>query len=426
MQTVLVVWEHGGNLGHLARVLPIVCELRLRGCAVVVATAHPVETARYFTDSGVSLIQTPPIALQAAVGERFLTPAEITLNCGFSDRAIARRAVMAWLACFSRLKPDAILVDASPIAAFAANFVKIPLMMIGHGFELPPAQPGLNFAPWLAEVPVPKIAAEQRLRSTLDQLTCELSINSAHEKRLDQNQHFKIQPSSQTALCTWPELDHFERTNKDGRFMGPIWSDIPGAHAANWPDKGGPKVLCYLGLNDRRYDLLFQALVQKGANVLVVSPSGDPQVCEATRSWGIVVHQTPIRLADVLENCSAVICNGGMGLVSMALHAGKPLMLVPHQLEQALLCYRLLNRGLAVGTLSLNHKAQVKARVNALLDDGAFLQRVKKLAQRYAPFTPALVVKQVVDRLLRTGGDAAFPVWPLEMVMGLAPQEVAP
>jgi UDP:flavonoid glycosyltransferase YjiC (YdhE family) len=44
---VLIVWEHGGNLGHLFRLLPIAGALKEVGYEVVFAVADVLAARRY-------------------------------------------------------------------------------------------------------------------------------------------------------------------------------------------------------------------------------------------------------------------------------------------------------------------------------------------------------------------------------------------
>jgi hypothetical protein len=207
-------------------------------------------------------------------------------------------------------------------------------------------------------------------------------------------------------LCTWPELDHFERALPEPAYVGPIWHALPTAAAVAWPDKPGPKVLCYLTLQDKRHDFLWRALQKQKANVVVVSPGGLPWACDAARGWGMTVHTQPLELSVLMPACDAVISNGGMGLTSMALHAGKPLMLLPTQLEQALLTYQLLQKGLVISTMRHQHQLQVQARVEQLLHDAGLKLRAAEFASNYAWFKPQMAVDRVTNMLVSSAGSA--------------------
>ena len=408
LQPVLVVWEHGGNLGHLARLLPVARALRERGHPVVFAVAQPRAVAPLLANTGVTIVQAPQVSLALPFTTSAVCPADIWLRCGFASPPHAKACVAQWLALFDKVKPAAILVDASPVALYAALVAGIHSVALGHGFELPPPLSGLSFAPWQDELAHGVSHSERVLESALAGLAASLVGERPPAQRGDgglarARSVGAILRLSRQTLCTWPELDHFDRmadAADPADFVGPIWNDLPGAQTVSWPDKPGAKVLCYLALTDKRYDFLWHALQIHGANVLAVSPSGLDWVCESTRGWGVAICQRPVTLMGLLPECDAVIGHGGMGLTSMALQAGKPLMLLPMQLEQGLLAYQLAQRGLAISTLNNLNKAQVQARVTQLLQDTALRKRANRLAARYAGFAPKQAIDRVVAKLL--------------------------
>ena len=405
MNAVWVVWEHGGQLGHVARLIPVVCALRAKGHAVVVATPDPAAVLLFFESTGVTLVKMPQVAPQQPARHTLLCPADILLQCGFARPADAQACVLQWLALFDRFKPAALLVDASPMAQYAARVAGLRAVVLGHGFELPPPLPGLSFAPWLEGAQAAIAESEEKLVSALAALGQRLATGPAAVLPVDAGM---LLNAPQRALCTWPELDHFERALPEPAYVGPIWHALPTAAAVTWPDKPGPKVLCYLTLQDKRHDFLWQALQRQGANVVVISPSGLPWACDAARGWGITVHTCTVALNALLPACDAVVSNGGMGLTSMALHAGKPLMLLPTQLEQALLTYQLLQKGLVISTLRHQHPLQMQTRVDQLLHDAQLKLRAATFAANYAWFKPHMAVGRVAHMLV--GNASCLPV----------------
>ena len=308
-----------------------------------------------------------------------------------------------WLALFDAIKPASILVDASPLALYAALAAGLPAVQLGNGFELPPALPGQSYSPWLADVGPGIAHSELVLESAMAGLAGALAkdfrADTVTGLAMTRTVH-AVQALSIPALCTWPEMDHFDRAAETAEFIGPIWSDLPGGIAVSWPDKPGPKVLCSLGLTDNRYDLLWQALQMHGANVVVMSPSGIDGVCALARGWGMMVCQHAVAPGKLMAECDAVISHGGSGLTSTALQAGKPFMALPSHLEQGLLAYQLAQRGLAISSLRPFNKTQVQARVAQLLHDTELRDRVGALSRRYADYVPQHAADRVADMLL--------------------------
>ena len=206
-------------------------------------------------------------------------------------------------------------------------------------------------------------------------------------------------PEQACVLCTWAELDHFDRPGEPA-YVGPVWGDLAQGPQAGFKraEGEGPKVLAYLNLIDKRYDLLWQALTAAGADVLVLSPGGTPWAHEAARGWGVEVVDHPVGLAPLLAQADAVVNHGGMATCSMALLAGKPLLVLPQNAEQGILAHRLARRGLATATVRLRDKANLRQRVTTLLD-GSPREPVAALAARYSGYTPAAAIDAIVQKL---------------------------
>jgi UDP:flavonoid glycosyltransferase YjiC (YdhE family) len=383
---VLMVWEHGANLGHLGRLLPIAAALRARGTPVVLAVANPAVVTRQMQQLGVMVVHAPRVAALPPASGAALCPAEVWLRCGFASPSDAQACILQWLALFGAVRPAAMLVDASPMALYAGSVAGIATVAIGHGFELPPQGKGVCFVPWLEDLAGRVAYSEDALALATDSLA--KALQPQRSSALGGAVGDVLNTATQ-ALCVWPELDHFDRPPSDVPYLGPIWHAPPGAPAMQWPDKAGAKVLCYLTLSDRSYEMLWQALQLHGANVVLVSPGASVLQCEQVRARGAQVCAEPVALNDALQECDAVIGHGGLGLTSMALQAGKPLMLLPSQLEQGLLAYQLVRR-----------KQQMHERVAQLLQDAGLQAQVGLLASNYAQFDPAQTVEKIVNMLL--------------------------
>jgi hypothetical protein len=397
--TVLIVWQYGANLGHIARLLPIAAALRARGVKVVFAVRDRATALRHLEPLGYPWCVGPHAPMAPAGAAAPVNQAEILLRMGFAQPASALDCVVRWMQLLGALRPDAVLVDESPLALYAARTAGVPCLAIGHGFEIPVMEAmGPCLTPWTQGAQEACMRTEAQLANNLQKLAQCIAPCAIGRAPASVDQLFD--PAA-CILCAWPELDHFDRAVSPGIYSGPIWSELAEATRVDWPDRLGKKVLCYLNLEDKRHDLMWQSLAQHHqANVLVISPSGSPKACEAARGWGITVVEHACLLSPLLTRCDAVIGYGGMGLTSMALHAAKPLLMLPQQLEQMVLAYRLCKRGLALATVRHNHKAGIREKCARLLDGTQTSPQVKAFAQRYADFRPAHAVDAVIKQLL--------------------------
>lgn len=399
MRKVLLVWEQGGNLGHLARLLPVAQALRLQGTAVEFVVPTQGEAPGILDSAGFAWRALPVAATTPGQGAA-INHADVLLRCGFGlPLGELQDMVRRWQAVFESGAATAAVIDASPVALFAARSACMHAIALGHGFEIPsPGEPRPLFSPWLPDAARRAQHCEDRLVHSLTRLAQSLGTPAA-PRALD-----ALYEQDRTALCTWPELDHFERlAGSVTSYIGPIWSDLPGAQPHAFAQRPGRKVLVYLNLVDQRHDPLWQALAHCQANVLAVSPRGNAAAAAPARRWGVEVVDHAVLVGPLLAAADAVIGHGGMGLSSMALQAAKPLLLLPEHLEQGILANRLATQGLAAATVHLADAANMLRRIEALLDASAPGPAVRGLAARRAGFSPREAVRQLVFKLMPDG-----------------------
>ncbi len=399
---VLIVWEHGGNLGHLSRLLPVALALRQAGYDVVFSVADVSSARRYLGALHFDFVMLPRIVLLVAHESGALNHADVFLKAGFGEAGRAKLCIRQWHDLFKSVKPAAVLVDSSPFALYAARSAGVPALAIGHGFEIPPSQGARPcFTPWVENAVDKAKDLESRLHQAFEDLSQSLPV--ALRLNAPKSVDDLFQPH-QAALCTWPEFDHFDRkivrTGMSSAYVGPIWANALTSEKPNWSEDDGPKVLCYLNLRDKRYDFVWQALKQHGANVLVISPHGVPGACEAARGWGIQIIENPVLLDSLMRNCDAVVGHGGMGLTSLALHRGKRTLLLPEHMEQAILAYRLSKQGLATATIKFRDKSLIQKKVTELLTSDVLKHRAKSFSEVHCHYLPNEAVQLVVSSLV--------------------------
>jgi hypothetical protein len=404
-KAVLIIWEHGGNLGHLSRLQPIAIALKSANFKVIFATADEIGTRRYFGAENFSFVNMPRMSARPPSESGVLNHADILLRAGFSDGAGALACVMQWHALFKSVNPMAVLVDSSPLALYAAQSAGLPVVALGHGFEIAPTQQERPcFTPWAEDADAKAAAFELLLQQSFESLAKSLPASSRPKAPMSIDTLYR---PDRAALCTWPELDHFDRSpsqqNAVSGYTGPIWSEPLGGTFQEWPDRSGPKVLCYLNLRDKRYDLIWQALKNQGANILEISPYGVPRACQAARGWGIEVVEQPVQLNPLIPACDAVVGHGGMGLTSMALHHGKPVFLLPEHMEQAILAYRLSKQGLAVATIKHKDKTLVQTKIDQLINDTDIKLRARRFSLQKRDDSPEAAAQAVVGKLVDAG-----------------------
>jgi len=277
------------------------------------------------------------------------------------------------------------------MSIYAARIAEIPVLPLGHGFEIPPtgAQVLPAFRPWHEEV-AQRDEACARLRGALEVLSRRFGKNALGTLA-------DFYPAQGSALCIFEELDHFGRGADAGQFVGPLWSDAVDRPSPAWGAKPGPRILCYLRPGGSALDLLLQALVSRACPVILVSPGLSQPAATFARGLGIEVLDKPVALTNLMADADAVVTHGGMGLVAMALHAGLPLLVAPANAEQMLLARRLVEQRLAIATTRLAHRATLDRRLDELLENPTGKTALADYRKKYHGYAPESAVRRTCE-----------------------------
>ena len=381
VRRVLIAWELGGHLGHLARLLPVATQLRQQGVSVLWVVRNLAAAARVLAGGDWQMVQAPAPLPNSARQRAAISHADILLLDGFADTENLLARLAAWHSLFKLFKPDAVLADYSPLAIYAAQTAGIHVVPIGHGFEIPPiAAPQLpSFQPWNPATDIARQQAEKDLQQAFEKLA---STPAARQAPQTLQELYQVPHS---ALCIHPELDHFARPQ--AYFTGPLWSDLGeltgGKPPVLWPQRSGPKVLCYLHPQSSKLDLLFQQLTRNRCNVLLLSPQLAPQTAQAAAGWGLTVVTQTTPITPLVEQADAVITHGGMGLVGLALSQAKPLLMLPETAEQLILARQLVKGQLVRATTRIKSKTALAETIDALLSTEALTPSAQAYARRY-------------------------------------------
>jgi hypothetical protein len=157
------------------------------------------------------------------------------LSQGWSDRSALWGLTQGWLNIFRLFRPDKLILDYSLTVSLAARIAKIPTILVGNGFELPPLTdplPPFPGFPWATQQKASQseslaVAVASRVLSAYR----EPAISALRDLMIDQAQLF----------ATFPELDHYG--HRDGaEYIGPLFGQAK-APQVGWPEGNGPKIL---------------------------------------------------------------------------------------------------------------------------------------------------------------------------------------
>jgi UDP:flavonoid glycosyltransferase YjiC (YdhE family) len=385
----LFVWEQGGRLGHLSKLLPIARILRERGHEVLFAVKE-VGTAYFFLgDEGFGYIQTPiPIGLKKSRREA-ASFADVLSEAGFGDATILGGMIRAWQTVFALHKPDVILSQHAPTVTQAAELFDIPCLKLGSGFESPPeTSPYPCFRPWL------KLTRDTLLN------TENIMLDNVNKVRKDfggaplSHLHQAIR-ADLSLLAVLPELEHYPG-RKNGSYIGPLFIVNEG-ESAHWSGHREHKIFAYL-VPGNETPLVFEALVKCGAEVIAYIPGLAGELKEKYSTATMRIASGKINLSGLLPGMTLAISNANLGTVSATLLSGVPSLCVPTHIEQLMCCRSLERTGAGIG-LNRNQLAlRFEDTLNTMLSEKRYKQKAVEISKKYTGYDQ----KQVVMRLANT------------------------
>jgi UDP:flavonoid glycosyltransferase YjiC (YdhE family) len=342
MGRILFAWEMGGNLGHIARDLPLAIACREAGHEVLHAAKDLTACTEASRAFGIDFVQAPLMqAKPTRTGPSgALNFADLLWQTGFSDARALDAVLLGWQGLFRAFKPDVVVYDFAPRALLAARLANIPVLLLGNGFETPPrVSPLPSFRPWQPTPDEVLVAAETRVVARIN------AVLTAHGKpRIDQL--WQLYAESPLLIAYDPEFDHFG-PRAEACYVGIATRLAIAAESVEWKSDR-PHILCYLRSDLEGIENILAALDVLESEVICIVPGVS---AEWRRRYGSLrFHDRPIRLAELLPQADLVITHGS-GTVAEAVSTGVPVLVVPAATEQYLAGVRAANQdfGLVLG-----------------------------------------------------------------------------
>jgi UDP:flavonoid glycosyltransferase YjiC (YdhE family) len=387
---ILYVWEIGEDLGHITQFLPLALELRRRGHDVVTALRELPRAEAVIGRHGITMLQAP-----IWQGELLDPPqppvsyAEILFFFGYLDASRLTAMIRAWTALISLVEPDLIIADHAPTALIAARALGIPRTTMGAGFFLPPIKsPFPNMRPWLNVSSERLMQSDQRALRTINAALQTLSFPplARLSDLFECARHF---------LTTLPELDHYgARGSVD--YFGPILGPEGGA-VPEWPQGRGPRVFAYLKPHYQEMEEVLDRVTASGCRTAAFIGGIPKRTLARINNDTICVSHKPYDIKLAAAECDFGVCHGGHGTMCELLLKGKPLLMLPIQLEQYLVARRVSDAGAGIVVDREDPSRDFGAAVGQIIDNPGFANQARELASRYANFSSLSTVTRIAN-----------------------------
>lgn len=371
MARIVMCWELGGDLGHVARMKPLAEALQARGHHVDFIVRECLPAERLLDPKRFRWFQAP-FQTEAVAGQ--FNPArslaQVMHNTGFHAARNLTGRIRAWRALYTLLQPDLLVFDHSPTAMLAARGLHILRLVLGTGFGIPPAQHPLPY--FGAEPDAELKSAEDRITAVTNEALKDLG-DTPLSRLAD------IYDAEARVFFTFRELDHYPQRDA-GDYWGITRQDA--GVTPVWPAMEGRRVFAYLKPFDTLPTLL-ATLRNAGHPTLVYLGKGAEGIAKQFAGGSLAFSDRPVDLKAAVAAADVVICHSGHGTVSAALLAGKPLLLLPLNMEQRMISARVMQAGAGLAAPALGPEG-MREKFLRLMAEPAFTVAARGFAERYA------------------------------------------
>ncbi|MDT0594731.1 glycosyltransferase [Glaciecola petra] len=393
---IVLTWELGAGYGHIMGFTPLINVWLERGYKVSLISRNTVTAGNLLRDHPVSILQAPLYSREVANKvDLTLTYADIIYNLGYARTQDLVSLSNAWINLFSLIKPDLIIADHSPSAVLAARCLDIKTVTYGTGFCIPP---DVSPMPTFQVVTAAQQAdCNEREQKTLQNLN---TVLGSHKKE-SLERVSQLFSASLNFICSLPEVDHYGkvRTLPAEEYAGPRFDAQKGVKADFPKHKTKKNIFAYIKENAPNFHALLNALIESKQICIMHVPDPSHAVVNlCAKHPHLHLYSDPVQVEHVLKNADMAICHGGHGLVLAGLLAGKPMLLLPTQLEQSLLTKRLSEQKICAAINPRDTKANYLAGIRFTIENPILRENVQNFAKKYSQLSNESAMSIIVDK----------------------------
>ena len=383
MARILIGYERGDSLGHYRRLVPIAEALAAQGHQVTMFLRNPYDCRVQITKNPIPYIPTPDLVAPSPAErepKRMGAYSDIMAYCGFAKLETLFAATLSWRTLFNHLRPDLIVCDHSPVTCFAA-YGRIPVVQVGDGFTLPPAQ----------DDQFPPFRAKKKTTVDPDHL---ISVMNEVQVRLGGPKIPSVTAPLRTAgrlVCTLKGLDPYKDLRQD-----PVVGPTEGLQGAMpMPEK--PGIFVYLGIEHRITPKFLEVLKASRLPAEAYVRGMTEETAKKYLRPGLTFYKAPQPIDKVLRRVTMTVHHGGSGMSLASCSAGRIQLALPIH-EETLLNTQALGR-IGVGRLATakDLESQGADLLEQTINDAKKTERARIIAQEIAEAGPFNPMKHILD-----------------------------
>ncbi|MDP1672334.1 MAG: glycosyltransferase [Burkholderiales bacterium] len=397
MSRILFAWELGAGVGHLSAFRQIAEVLLRRGHDLTAAVRDLAGAAMVFEGLPVRILPAPACSRNyGGLADPPLSYSEILMRYGYIDAPMLGALLRGWQGLLELAAAELLIADHAPTALLAARGSGVRRCTFGNAFSVPPeVSPSPNMRDWLA-------VSRERLATSDEAVigTINAALPSGDAPMTAVHQLFE---GSRRLFVGIPELDPYG-PREPANYLG-LLAGRSGSNRVQWPEGDGPRLFAYLRQEYPHIDSCLAALSGCGARCVVNLVGGRPDQVARHRGPRLSFTAGHVDMLATAAECDAVVCHSGLGTVTATLRAGKPLLLLPAQLEQYLLARNVEKLGAGLTVHPETAAPDFAGSLRRLLDESVYTQRAEALAQRHGSESTADLVEHAALRIESAGAE---------------------
>lgn len=378
-RTILLAWELGKNLGHIGRLLKLASMVQEQGYQPVLALPHNSLHAAQFNGLPYIRVAAPALPrIDPQPSVRMESFADILLSFGLGQAAALAEATHQWMQLLKTVQPVAVVLDYAPVAQLATQLIGVRTFQLTNGFDAPPAEcPPFNLGmrgPYLQQRNAGKLA---QLSTAFAHVGQQLTGQPGPTLQTYFQHPFKVYD------CI-PETDPYG-PRENGLYVGPLVG-LNDAEPATWPRSATgepelPRLFAYLRNVHQAKDW-FEALHAVDATTLCVWPDAPAELLQQQPTPKVNITCQHVDIQQAMAQADAVVNYGSATTVCQTLLAGKPQLMLPADIEKALVARTVARQG--AGLLWQPSRETCVQALQRLLAAKPQTQAAQAIAAKYA------------------------------------------
>lgn len=344
MATVALVWELGGERGHITRLCALArVLLRQQHRIFLIVSDHSLalELMTEEERSKITVVTLPKKNQQAVTLSREpCSFSEVLLSSGYHSVQYLLQQFSVWVKLFDRIKPNCVVFDYAPTAVIAATNFNFKKIVIGDGFAVPP-----EVSPWPCFMPGDTLKRNNLVNS--DRVLLQ-AVNSALSElgllRLSSIQSVFSEP--QRLLLTVPPLDPYRDYRNTEVYCGTIEAPTDFGCPIGWgSDLNYKRIVGYLKPDYPLLAVFLKALRSLDVYANLYIPGVSEAFVTNFGSNELKILSGPLRMGGALDKADFFVGHGGHSFTLQCLQKNIPGLVIPLQKEQSITALKLTESG---------------------------------------------------------------------------------